>query len=152
MTYIFNHPSEFAAALGQVFGPTDWLAIEQNRIDMFADATGDHQWIHVDPERAKTGPFGTTIAHGYLTLSLINYFLPQLIEVRGISMGINYGLNKLRFPAVVKCGSRIRAKSELISVESRGGAIESVFRVTVEIEGETKPACVAESISLWYPA
>ncbi len=152
MTHIFNHPSEFEAALGQVFGPTDWLAIEQERIDLFADATGDHQWIHVDPERAKTGPFGTTIAHGYLTLALINYFLPQLIEVRGIAMGINYGLNKLRFPAVVKCGSRIRASSELISVDHRGAVIETVFRVTVEVEGGAKPACVAESISLWYPA
>ncbi len=151
MTHIFNHPTELEAAIGQVFGPTDWLAIDQDRIDMFADATGDHQWIHVDPERAKTGPFGTTIAHGYLTLSLINLFLPQLIEVRGIAMGINYGLNKLRFPAVVKCGARVRAKSELISFDNRGSVIESIFRVTVEIEGGGKPACVAESISLWYP-
>ena len=152
MPHIFNSPAELQASLGQTFGPTDWLKIEQSRIDMFADATGDHQWIHVDPKKAKSGPFGATIAHGFLTLSLINYFLPQLIEVRGISMGINYGLNKIRFPSVVTAGSRSRARGELISVEAKaGGAIESIFRITVEVEGGAKPACVAEAISLWYP-
>ncbi len=153
MPHIFHSPAELEAALGQTFGPTEWLAVEQDRIDKFADATGDHQWIHVDPERAKTGPFGTTVAHGFLTLSLTNLFLPELIEVRGISMGLNYGLNKIRFPAVVPAGSRIRAKSELISVENqKGAAIQSIFRITVEVEGGAKPACVAEAISLWYPA
>jgi acyl dehydratase len=153
LVHIFNSPTELEAALGQTFGPTEWLAIEQDRINKFADATGDHQWIHVDPERAKTGPFGATVAHGFLTLSLTNLFLPELIEVRGISMGLNYGLNKIRFPAVVTAGSRIRAKSELISVEKQAsGAIQSIFRITVEVEGGAKPACVAEAISLWYPA
>jgi acyl dehydratase len=153
LVHIFNSPGELAGALGQTFGPTDWLKIEQSRIDMFAEATGDDQWIHVDVERAKTGPFGATIAHGFLTLSLTNLFLPQLIEVRGISMGINYGLNKIRFPAVVTAGSRVRAKSELISVENLpNGAIQSIFRITVEVEGGAKPACIAEAISLWYPA
>ncbi len=153
MAHIFNSPTELAAAIGQTFGPTEWLAIKQDRIDKFAEATGDDQWIHVDPERAKTGPFGATIAHGFLTLSLTNLFLPQLIEVRGIAMGLNYGLNKIRFPAVVPAGSRIRARSELIAVEAKaGGAIESIFRITVEVEGGAKPACVADAISLWYPA
>jgi len=151
--HIFKSPAELKDALGQSYGPTEWLSIEQSRIDMFADATGDHQWIHVDTEKAKKGPFGATIAHGFLTLSLINYFLPQLIEVRGISMGINYGLNKIRFPNTVTAGSRIRAKGELISVEEKaGGAIESIFRITVEVENGGKPACVAEAISLWYPS
>jgi acyl dehydratase len=151
VAHVFTSPHDLAAALGQSFGPTDWLTIDQARIDMFADATGDHQWIHVDVERAKTGPFGATIAHGYLTLSLVNLFLPQLIEVRGISMGLNYGLNKVRFPAVVPAGSRVRGKGELISVvTTKSGGIESIMRVTVEIEGAAKPACIAEAISLWY--
>ena len=151
LPHIFNSPSELAPALGQTFGPTDWITIDQDRINKFADATGDHQWIHVDVEKAKTGPFGATVAHGFLTLSLTNLFLPQLIEVRGISMGINYGLNKIRFPAVVPAGSRIRGKGELISVEEQKGAVQSIMRITVEVEGNAKPACIAEAISLWYP-
>jgi acyl dehydratase len=151
LPHIFNSPAELEPALGQTFGPTDWIAIEQDRIDTFADATGDHQWIHVDVEKAKTGPFGATVAHGYLTLSLTNLFLPQMVEVRGISMGLNYGLNKVRFPAVVPAGSRIRGKGELISVENQKGAIQSIIRITVEVEGNPKPACIAEAISLWYP-
>ncbi len=153
MPHVFNSPLELEASLGQTFGPTEWLLIDQDRINKFADATGDHQWIHVDVEKAKTGPFGSTVAHGFLTLSLTNLFLPELIEVRGISMGLNYGLNKIRFPAVVPAGSRIRGKGELISVEKQaGGGIQSIFRITVEVEGGAKPACVAEAISLWYPA
>ena len=151
MPHIFNSPAELEPALGRTFGPTEWIAIDQDRIDKFADATEDHQWIHVDVEKAKTGPFGATVAHGYLTLSLTNLFLPQLIEVRGISMGLNYGLNKVRFPAVVPAGSRIRGKGELISVENQKGAIQSIMRITVEVEGNAKPACIAEAISLWYP-
>jgi acyl dehydratase len=150
---IFNSPAELEGTEGEQFGPTDWLEIDQKRIDMFADATGDHQWIHVDPVRAKDGPFGATIAHGYLTLALVNLFLPQLIEVRGISMGLNYGLNKVRFPAVVTAGKRVRGKGEMLSVEKApGNGVQSIMRVTVEIEGGAKPACVAETISLWYPA
>ncbi len=153
MPHIFSSPLELEASLGQTFGPTEWLLIDQERINKFADATGDHQWIHVDVEKAKTGPFGSTVAHGFLTLSLTNLFLPQLIEVRGISMGLNYGLNKIRFPAVVPAGTRIRGKGELISVEKQaGGGIQSIMRITVEVEGGGKPACVAEAISLWYPA
>ncbi len=153
MPHVFNSPLDLEASLGQTFGPTEWLLIDQDRINKFADATGDHQWIHVDVEKAKTGPFGSTVAHGFLTLSLTNLFLPELIEVRGISMGLNYGLNKIRFPAVVPAGSRIRAKGELISVEKQAnGGIQSIFRITVEVEGGAKPACVAEAISLWYPA
>ena len=153
MPHVFNSPLELEAALGQTFGPTDWLLIDQDRINKFADATGDHQWIHVDVEKAKTGPFGATVAHGFLTFSLTNLFLPELIEVRGISMGLNYGLNKIRFPAVVPAGTRIRGKGELISVEKQAnGGIQSIMRITVEVEGGGKPACVAEAISLWYPA
>ena len=149
---IFNSPAELKATIGQKFGPTDWLMIDQKRIDMFADATGDHQWIHVDPERAKTGPYGATIAHGYLTLALVNYFLPELHEVHGISMGVNYGVEKVRFPAVVRAGSRIRGVGEMISVEERSDkSIQSVLRVTVEIEGSDKPACVADTMSRWFP-
>ena len=153
MPHVFNSPLELEASLGQTFGPTEWLLIDQDRINKFADATGDHQWIHVDVEKAKTGPFGATVAHGFLTLSLTNLFLPELIEVRGISMGLNYGLNKIRFPAVVPAGTRIRGKGELISVEKQAnGGIQSIMRITVEVEGGGKPACVAEAISLWYPA
>jgi len=153
LPHVFNSPLELEAALGQTFGPTEWLLIDQDRVNKFADATGDHQWIHVDVEKAKTGPFGSTVAHGFLTLSLTNLFLPQLIEVRGISMGLNYGLNKIRFPAVVPAGTRIRGKGELISVEKQAnGGIQSIMRITVEVEGGGKPACVAEAISLWYPA
>jgi acyl dehydratase len=151
LPHIFNSPAELAPALGQTFGPTDWITIDQDRINTFADATGDHQWIHVDVEKAKTGPFGATVAHGYLTLALTNLFLPQMVEVRGISMGLNYGLNKVRFPAVVPAGSRIRGKGELISVEDQKGAVQSIIRITVEVEGNPKPACIAEAISLWYP-
>jgi acyl dehydratase len=150
---VFNSPAELAGSVGMSFGPTDWLTVDQARIDLFADATGDHQWIHVDPVRAKTGPYGATIAHGYLTLALVNLFLPQLHEVRGISMGVNYGVEKVRFPAVVRAGSRIRGRGEMISVEQRpDGSVQSIMRVTVEIEGSDKPACVADTISRWFPA
>lgn len=151
MTKVFNHPSELAACVGQALGHTEWLAIDQQRINLFADATGDHQWIHVDPERAKTGPFGKTIAHGYLTLSLVNLFLPQLIDVRGIKMGVNYGCDKVRFPSPVPVDSRVRGNGELVAVEEVKGAIQSVVRVTVEIEGSDRPACVVDTISRYFP-
>ena len=114
MTTVFKTPAELSAAEGKHLGYSDWIEITQDRIDKFADATGDHQWIHVDPERAKDGPFGACIAHGYLTQSLVNMFLPQIVEVRGISMGVNYGADKLRFPAPVPVGSRIRGSAELL--------------------------------------
>lgn len=152
MATIFNHPSELEAAEGKHLGVSDWLEIDQARIDKFAEATGDDQWIHVDPERAKEGPFGATIAHGYLTQSLVNYFLPQIIDVRGISMGVNYGADKLRFPAPVPVGSRVRGSAELLKVEEvKGGAIQATVRVTVEIEGSDRPGCVIDTISRYIP-
>jgi acyl dehydratase len=152
MTTVFKTPHEMAASVGKQLGSTEWLTIDQQRINLFADATGDHQWIHVDPERAKDGPFGACIAHGYLTLSLVNLFLPQLIDVQGIEMGVNVGLDKVRFPMPVKVSSRVRGRGELVSVEDIKGAIQSVVRVTVEVDGADKPACVADTISRYFPA
>lgn len=151
MTRIFQAPTALIGSEGTTLGPTDWLAIEQDRVNGFADVTGDHQWIHVDAERAKDGPFGGTIAHGYLTMSLVNYFLPQLIEVRGFAHAVNVGADRLRFLAPVRVGSRIRGVGEIISIEEIKGAIQSVVRVTVEIEGSEKPACVVDTISRYFP-
>jgi acyl dehydratase len=152
MGTVFEHPSELAAAVGKPLGHSEWLEITQERIDLFAEATGDHQWIHVDPERAKEGPFGACIAHGYLTQSLVNHFLPQILEVRGISMGVNYGADRVRFPAPVLVGSRIRGSAELVAAEERkDGGVQAVVRVTVEIEGGDRPACVIDTISRYYP-
>jgi acyl dehydratase len=153
MPTLFQTPKDLLGAIGQHLGYSDWLEITQDRIDKFADATGDHQWIHVDPERAKDGPFGTTIAHGYLTQSLVNLFLPQIVEVHGISMGVNYGADRLRFPAPVPVGSRIRGGAELVKAEEvKGGAVQSTVRVIVEIEGNDRPACVIDTISRYVPA
>ncbi len=151
MTKIYSTPTALIGAEGTALGPTEWLAIEQDRVNGFADVTGDHQWIHVDTERAKDGPFGGTIAHGYLTMSLVNYFLPQLIEVQGFAHAVNVGADRLRFLAPVKVGSRIRGVGEVVSVEEIKGAIQSVVRVTVEIEGSDKPACVVDTISRYFP-
>jgi len=151
MTTVFETPAALKAAEGQHLGYSDWLEITQDRIDKFADATGDHQWIHVDPERAKEGPFGACIAHGYLTQSLVNMFLPQIVEVRGISMGVNYGADRLRFPAPVPVGSRVRGGGELLSVEEVKGGVQATIRVTVEIEGGDRPGCVIDTISRYYP-
>jgi acyl dehydratase len=136
---------------GALLGPTDWLLIDQDRVNGFAQVTGDHQWIHVDPDKAKDGPFGGTIAHGYLTMSLANFFLPDLIEVRGFTHAVNVGADRLRFLSPVKVGSRIRAVGEIITVEEIKGAVQSVVRVTIEIEGSEKPACVIDTISRYYP-
>ncbi|HJO24477.1 MAG: MaoC family dehydratase [Myxococcota bacterium] len=150
---VFENPEELKAAVGKPLGVSDWLEIDQKRIDLFAEATGDHQWIHVDPERAKQGPFGTTIAHGYLTQSLVNLFMPQIVQVRGIAMGINYGADRLRFPAPVPVGSRIRGRAEIISAEdTKDGAVQAKVRITVEIENSERPACVVDAISRYYPA
>jgi acyl dehydratase len=138
------------AMAGKELGASDWLEITQDRIDTFADATGDHQWIHVDRERAKAGPFGTTIAHGFLTLSLIPALAGSLTKVEGVRMGINYGLNKVRFPSPVKVDSRVRAVSKNLSVEDVEGGLQVVNQVTIEIEGQDKPACVAETVSRFY--
>jgi len=134
-------------AVGHDLGTSNWLEITQERVNQFADATGDHQWIHVDLERAAAGPFGAPIAHGYLTLSLSNALLPEIVEVRDVSMGVNYGANKVRFPAPVPVGSRIRAQVTLASVEDVPGGVQTTMVITIEIDGGIKPACVIESIS-----
>lgn len=143
--------ADLEAAVGTEAGPTDWFTVDQARIDRFADATEDHQWIHVDPERAAAGPFGTTVAHGFLTLSLIPYLAGQLRRSDGARMGINYGLNRVRFPAPVPVGSRIRARSTLISCDRIGeDGAQLVTQITIEIEGSAKPACVADTVSRVY--
>ena len=151
MTLVIQKPADLIGMEGTVMGPTGWVTVEQDRVDQFADCTGDHQWIHVDVDRAKDGPFGGTIAHGYLTMSMINLFLPELLEVKGFAHAVNIGLDRLRFLAPVRVGSRIRAVSEIVSVEDIKGAIQSVVRVTIEIEGSDKPALVADTISRYYP-
>ena len=151
MPKIYTSPRDLIGCEGTALGPSDWLTIEQDRIDGFAEVTEDRQWIHVDAEKAASGPFGTTIAHGYLTMSLVNHFLPQLIEVRGFSHAVNVGADRLRFLNPVKCGARIRGTGEIVTVEEVKGAIQSVVRVTAEIEGEEKPACVVDTISRYYP-
>jgi acyl dehydratase len=147
----FANLDELAAAKGEQLGHGDWLEITQDRIDTFADATGDHQWIHVDAEKAKAGPFGTTIAHGYLTLSLIPMLGKGIYTVDGITMGINYGLGKVRFPAVVPVGSRVRASAELVDIVDKPQGKQVTVRTTIEIEGGDKPACVAETMALYVP-
>jgi acyl dehydratase len=147
---IFTSPEELRAAVGEELGPSDWLEIDQKRIDLFAEATGDHQWIHVDAEKAAAGPFGTTIAHGYLTLSLLPHFTPQLLGVEGVRMGVNYGTNKVRFPSPVPVGSRLRATGRITEVAEVKDGLQLTLTVTVEREGGTKPACVAESVARYY--
>lgn len=151
MPRIFASPRELVGQEGVALGPTEWLAIDQDRVNLFADATGDHQWIHVDPARAKEGPFGGTIAHGYLTLSLVNHFLPELIEVQRFTHAVNVGADRLRFLSPVQVGARIRGVGEIVSVEEVKGAIQSVVRVTIEIEGSERPACVVDTISRYFP-
>ncbi|WP_328556434.1 MULTISPECIES: MaoC family dehydratase [unclassified Streptomyces] len=147
---MFATVDELRGAVGEQLGYTDWVEVEQKRIDLFAEATGDHQWIHVDPEKAATGPFGTTIAHGYLTLSLLPLFGPQLIGVEGVKMGVNYGTNKVRFPAPVPVGSRLRATATITAVDDVPGGVQVSVAFTVEREGGDKPVCVAESVSRYY--
>ena len=148
---VFATPAALMGAEGTQLGPTDWFAVDQGRVDRFAEVTGDDQWIHVDVERAKAGPFGGTIVHGYLTLSLVNMFLPQMIEVRGFSAGVNVGMDRTRFLAPVLVGSRLRARGEVVAAEEIKGAIQSTVRVTVEVEGGDKPALVIDTISRYYP-
>jgi acyl dehydratase len=145
----FQGVDELAEWVGRHLGYSDWLLVDQARIDLFADATGDHQWIHVDPERAATGPFGGCVAHGYLTLSLIPTLVSQIYKVEGVPLRINYGSDKVRFPAPVRAGSRIRAGAELLRLDAGPSGTRSTVRVTVEIEGEPKPACVAETLGLF---
>jgi acyl dehydratase len=143
---IFNDISELSAAAGEDLGVSDWLVIDQQRINAFADATGDRQWIHVDAGKAATGPFGSTIAHGLLTLSLLPVFLHQIYRVDNVSMAVNYGLNKVRLPAPVPAGGKLRASSKLLEVIQLDGPVQAVLSTIIEIEGGAKPACVAESI------
>ena len=147
MTIIYYSAEQLLAAEGQDLGATEWLEIDQARVNLFAEATGDHQWIHVDPERAASGPFGGCIAHGYLTLSLVNLFLPQLIQVDNLRMGVNYGCDRVRFPAAVKVGARVRGRAEIVRVEAIGAAVQATVRVSVEIEGGERPGCVVDTIS-----
>ncbi len=150
MAAIFETAESILAAVGQKLGSSEWLTITQERVNLFADATDDHQWIHVDPLRAKDGPFGACIAHGYLTLSLVSRFLLQIVEVR-MKMGVNYGSDKVRFPNAVKVGARVRGTGELIAAEkTKDGGVQATIRVTVEIEGESRPGCVADTISRYY--
>lgn len=142
----FSGLEEFVAAEGSQLGPTDWLEVTQDRVDLFADATDDHQWIHVDPERAADGPFGGAIAHGLLTLSLLPHFTSQMYTVDNIAMAINYGYNKVRFITPVKVGSKVRARAEIAKIDQLEGAVQATLTTTVEIEGSDKPAAVAESI------
>lgn len=150
MTLIVDHPHKLMQLVGTALPATDWLLVDQARINRFADATGDHQWIHVDPIRAAQGPFGSCIAHGYLTLSLGNKFLAQLIQVRQASMGINYGCDKVRFVNVVKAGQRIRGRGEIINAEEKSDSVQVTIRVYIEIEKESRPACVVDTISRFY--
>ncbi|MFI8189309.1 MaoC family dehydratase [Streptomyces sp. NPDC085946] len=141
---------ELRELAGRALGSSDWIEVTQERIDTFADATGDHQWIHVDPEKAATGPFGAPIAHGYLTLSLFIPLFTALLDVRGVTTKVNYGLNKVRFPAPVRAGSRLRLTADLASVEDVPGGVQITVDGVIEIEGGTKPAAVLQSLSRFY--
>jgi acyl dehydratase len=142
--------AELQALVGQELGTSDWITVEQSRIDLFAQATDDHQWIHTDPVRAAAGPFGATVAHGFLTLSLLPQLFDQGFHIRDVRMGINYGLNRVRFPAPVRVGSRLRGRFRLLSYEVLPGGAQLVMEATIDIEGGSKPACVAETVSRRY--
>jgi acyl dehydratase len=141
---VFSGVDELRAAVGDQIGVSDWVTIDQARIDTFADATGDHQWIHVDEERAKAGPFGTTIAHGFLTLSLLPALISQTYRIENVKMGINYGLNRVRFTSPVPVGSKVRGSIELVDVADVAGGVQITNKVTMEIDGSDRPALVAE--------
>jgi acyl dehydratase len=150
MTTVLEEPADLLKLVGQRLGTTEWMNVTQEQVDRFADATGDHQWIHTDLERAAKGPYKGTIAHGYLTLSLAPVVISSVLEIREITAALNYGLNKVRFPAPVKVGSQIRAAVSVMSAQQKTSGVESVFTVTYEIDGEERPACVADVIVL-YP-
>jgi acyl dehydratase len=148
----FEHLSDLAPCVGTEIAVSDWVTITQEQVNLFAQATGDHQWIHVDVERAKAGPFGAPIAHGFLTLSLLPRLVESAIEVRNSRMGVNYGLNKVRFTAPVPVGSRLRARIKLLALESiENNGVQGTWLVTMEREGSDKPVCIAESVSRRYP-
>lgn len=149
---IIESLADLPALVGQEVAVSDWITITQQQVNLFADATGDHQWIHVDEERARAGPFGAPIAHGFLTLSLIPQFFESALEIRSTRMGVNYGLNRVRFTSPVPVGSRLRARMTLLACEGiEHGGVQMTWQVTVEREGADKPACVAESLARRYP-
>ncbi len=148
---VFQNLDELRAAVGEELGPSDWLTITQDRVNQFADATGDHQWIHVDRERALKSPFGGTIAHGYLTLSLVPVLASQLFRIDTEGPKLNYGVNKVRFPAPLPVGSSIRATATIVAVEDVPAGVQAVLRYVIEIEDGDKPACVAETVVLFLP-
>ena len=147
MTTTFGSPKDLLDAVGTDVGVTDWITITQDQIDKFAEATLDNQWIHVDIERARAGPFGAPIAHGYLTLSLASHFLSRLVVVHGIAMGINYGVDKARFPSPVPVGSKLRGRGEIIDAKEVPGGVQATIRITVEREGGDKPAAIIDTVS-----
>jgi acyl dehydratase len=146
----YAHLAELRALVGQDLGHSDWLKVDQDRIDQFAQATGDHQWIHTDPARAAAGPFGATVAHGYLTLSLLPLLFETGFAIDDVRMGVNYGLNRVRFAAPVRAGSRLRGHFKLLSFEPLDGGAQLTVQATIELEGSAKPACVAETVSRRY--
>jgi acyl dehydratase len=150
MTTVLEQPADLLGLVGQSLGTTEWIKVTQQQVDLFADATGDRQWIHTDAERAAKGPFKGTIAHGYLTLSLTPAVIAQVLEIRELTAALNYGLNKVRFPAPVRVGAQVRAAVTVASAQQKTSGVESVFKLTYEIDGEARPACVADVIVL-YP-
>lgn len=147
---VFTSPEELRAAINQELGPSDWLEITQERIDRFAEATDDFQWIHVDPERASKGPFGKTIAHGYLTLSLVPKLVRDYYLISGHKMTVNYGLNKVRFVSPVPVGSRLRARSTIVDLADVNGAVQVTLQTTIDLEGAERPACVVDGVTRIY--
>jgi acyl dehydratase len=150
MTVTVNGIDGLRAQIGNPLPPSEWHLVTQEQVNQFADATGDHQWIHVDPERAKAGPFGGPIAHGYLTLSLAPYLLPKVMRVEGFAMGVNYGLNKLRFPSPVPVGGNLRLNATITDVKEVSGGVEVTVDMNFEVEGKDKPACVAQAVYRYY--
>ena len=150
MTTYLDAPTDLLERVGQSLGTTDWMKITQHQVDLFAEATGDHQWIHSDPDRASKGPFKGTIAHGYLTLSLAPVVIAEVLQIRELTAALNYGLNKVRFPAPVRVGSQVRATVAVMRAQQKTSGVEAEFTLTYEIDGEKRPACVADVIVL-YP-
>ena len=150
MTTVLNGADELKAKVGEHLGYSSYHEVTQEQVNLFADATGDHQWIHVDPERAKSGPFGGPNAHGYLTLSLAPSLIPEIVQVHGFSMGVNYGCEKVRFPSPVPVGSNLRAGAELVGVDDVAGGVQVSMKLTFEVEGASKPSCVAEVVYRYY--
>ncbi|KDN81625.1 MaoC family dehydratase [Kitasatospora cheerisanensis] len=148
----FASLADLTAAVGTELGTSEWHTVDQERVNLFAEATGDHQWIHVDPERAKDSPFGGTIAHGYLTLSLLPVLAKECYGVEGIAMALNYGSDKVRFPAPLPVGTAVRATAVLVSADEVPGGVQAVVRFTISSEASPKPHCVAETITRFYPA